>query len=251
MELSLIGSGKLGRQLYREFAQHSSVKLIQWMDRSADLPSIQGINLAASLDSLEEVDCYILAVNDESIEKIASQLPENSLIIHTSGGTGLNYISNHKRRGVFYPLQSFSMERMIEFSNLPICIEASNDDDLMFLEQLTLKLKATPININSQKRKSLHLAAVLVNNFTNYLFTQAEGICKKNDISFDLLKPLIHETIDKLNDLKPKEAQTGPAVRGDKKTIKAHLEIIKDAELKKLYKLLTNSITNYYNNEEL
>ena len=251
MELSLIGSGKLGRRLYREFAQHSSIKLIQWMDRSADLSSIQGVNLVASLDSLEEVDCYMLAVTDESIENIASQLPKNSLVIHTSGGTGLNFISNYKRRGVFYPIQSFSIERMIGFSNLPICIEATNDQDLSFLEQLTLKLQANPIKINSQQRKSLHLAAVLVNNFTNYLFTQAEAICKQNDISFDLLKPLIHETINKLDDLKPKEAQTGPAIRGDKKTIKAHLEIIKDEELEKLYKLLTNSINNYYNNEKL
>ena len=107
------------------------------------------------------------------------------------------------------------------------------------------------MKINTQPRKSLRLAAVLVNNFTNYLFTKAESICKQNNISFDLLKPLIHETIDKLNDLKPREAQTGPAVRGDKKTIKAHLEIIKDEELEKLYKLLTNSITKYYNNEKL
>ena len=248
MELSLIGSGKLGRQLHRVFAQDSSIKFIQWMNRSAALSSsTNGIELVASLDSLKQVDCYILAVNDESIEKIASQLPKKALVIHTSGGLGLNIITKHKRRGVFYPLQSFSMKRITNFSNLPICIEASSDNDLRFLEKLTIGLKANPIKINSQQRKSLHLAAVLVNNFTNHIFTQAEFICKQNDLSFDLLKPLIQETVNKLDDLKPKEAQTGPAIRGDKRTIEAHLEIIKDLELEKLYNLLTNSITNYYN----
>lgn len=252
MKISLIGSGNLGKQLYLEFIRHPSIQLIQWMDRSAASSSTpEGVKLVASLNSLKKVDCYLLAVSDQSIEKVTSQLPEDALVVHTSGGTGLNHISNHRRRGVFYPLQSFSSERVIEFSNLPICIEASNNDDLKFLELLAIELQANPIKINFHQRKSLHLAAVLVNNFTNHLFTQAEQICKQNDLSFDLLKPLIHETVNKLDDLKPKEAQTGPAVRGDQKTIEAHFEIIENPELEKLYNLLTNTIKNYYKNEKL
>ena len=181
MKLSLIGSGKLGQQLYRKFLKHPSIELVQWMDRSATASTTQeDVELITTLESLKEVDCYFLAVNDQSIEKLALGLPKNALIVHTSGATGLNFSNSVSRSGVFYPLQSFSKNRMIEFLNLPICIEASNEEDLKFLEQLVVQLHANPIKINTQQRKSLHLAAVLVNNFTNHLFAQAEQLCKKN-----------------------------------------------------------------------
>ncbi|MDG1762459.1 MAG: DUF2520 domain-containing protein [Flavobacteriaceae bacterium] len=252
MKLTLIGSGNLGKQLYLEFLKHPSIELIQWMDRSATATTTpENIELINSIDGLKEADCYLLAVSDNSIEQLAVQLPKEALIVHTSGSTGLNFVSETRRSGVFYPLQTFSKDRAIEFLNLPICIEASHEKDFFFLELLAKRLHASPLRINTQQRKTLHLAAVLVNNFTNHLFAQAEQICKKNNLPFELLKPLMFETVNKLDSLDPKEAQTGPAIREDQKTIEAHLEIIESPQLEKLYNLLTDTIINYNKNEKL
>ena len=123
MKLTLIGSGNLGKQLYLEFLKHPSIELIQWMDRSATATTTpENIELINSIDGLKEADCYLLAVSDNSIEQLAVQLPKEALIVHTSGSTGLNFVSETRRSGVFYPLQTFSKDRAVEFLNLPICI---------------------------------------------------------------------------------------------------------------------------------
>ena len=252
MRLSLIGSGKLGKQLYRVFSECAEIELVQWMDRSTNESSTaEGISIVKQVEKLLEVDCFLLAVNDEVIEMLAAKLPTNSLVIHTSGATEISVFSDHNRRGIFYPIQSFSYERNVAFSELPIGIEASNSKDLKFLEKLALAIQAKPVHLDSTQRKALHLSAVLVNNFSNHLFTKAAKICEENKIPFELLKPLIKETVDKLDDLSPKRAQTGPALREDRKTISAHLSMIENSELKKLYTLFTSSITNHYKNEKL
>ena len=252
MRLSLIGSGKLGRQLYRVFSECAEIELVQWMDRSAtETSTAEGISIVKQVEELLEVDCFLLAVNDEVIEMLAAKLPVNSLVIHTSGATEISVFSDHNRRGIFYPIQSFSHGRSVTFSKLPVGIEASNSKDLKFLEKLALAIQAKPVHLDSAQRKVLHLSAVLINNFSNHLFTEAAQICEENKIPFELLKPLIKETVDKLDDLSPKKAQTGPALREDRKTISAHLSMIENSELKKLYTLFTNSITNHYKNEKL
>lgn len=246
MKLSLIGAGRLGKQLYRELTQCASIELVQWMNRPAKTPTtLEGVELVSELNQLSAVDCYLIAIRDESIEQVVSQLPQNSLVIHTSGATTLNSLS-HGRKGVFYPIQSFSNEKDVNFNKLPIAIEASEVGDLTFLKQLTLDMGAQPISMDSNQRKTLHLAAVLVNNFTNHLFTQADLLCKENDLSFDLLKPLIRETVAKLEEMSPEKAQTGPALRADQKTLQVHLDLIENKELKALYKLLSHTITNHY-----
>lgn len=252
MRLSLIGSGKLGQQLYRVFSECAEIELVQWMNRSAtESSTAEGIPIVKQVEELLEVDCFLLAVNDEVIGMLAAKLPTNSLVIHTSGATEISVFSDHNRRGIFYPIQSFSYERSVAFSELPVGIEASNSKDLKFLEKLALVIQAKPVHLDSTQRKALHLSAVLVNNFSNHLFTKAAKICEENKIPFELLKPLIKETVDKLDDLSPKRAQTGPALREDRKTISAHLSMIEKSELKKLYTLFTSSITNHYKNEKL
>ena len=222
------------------------------MDRSAtETSTAEGISIVKQVEELLEVDCFLLTVNDEVIGMLAAKLPTNSLVIHTSGATEISVFSDHNRRGIFYPIQSFSYERSVAFLELPVGIEASNSKDLKFLEKLALAIQAKPVHLDSAQRKALHLSAVLVNNFSNHLFTEAAQICEENKIPFELLKPLIKETVDKLDDLSPKRAQTGPALREDRKTISAHLSMIENSELKKLYTLFTNSITNHYKNEKL
>ena len=243
MKLSLIGAGNLGRQLYREFLVAPEVEILQWMDRKSNLPQTdEGVTLVNQIGALEEVDCYVLAVADDAIEEISAQLPLSALVVHTAGGRPLTRIKKQERKGVFYPIQSFSSSRRIDFSKISIGIESSSPDALTFLKKLANQIKANPLVLDSKKRLALHLAAVFANNFTNHLLVQAEQICAHYDLSFDLLKPLLKETIDKLEVLSPQQAQTGPALRNDSKTLAAHRELLTDPELITIYDLLTKSI---------
>jgi predicted short-subunit dehydrogenase-like oxidoreductase (DUF2520 family) len=123
MRLSLIGAGKLGTQLFQKFAELEEIEVVQWMYRSTK-PSFYAskVELVNQIETLKQVDCYLLAVPDQSIQPIASQLPTNSLVIHTSGATEIEALKSHSRRGVFYPIQTFSANRFIDFTNLPIGI---------------------------------------------------------------------------------------------------------------------------------
>ena len=252
MRLSLIGAGNLGRQLYREFIVAPEVEIIQWMDRNSNASiTPDGIPLVNHIAALEAVDCYILAVADDAIEVVSDLLPASAFVIHTAGGRSLAHIKKQNRKGVFYPIQSFSANRIIDFSKISIGIEATTPTDLALLKALAIQLKAKPLHLDSKKRLALHLAAVFANNFTNHLLVHAEQICLNHKLSFDLLKPLLQETIDKLNDLRPQEAQTGPALRNDIKTLDAHRDLLADSELITLYEQLTRSIQNNAKNEKL
>ena len=130
----------------------------------------------------------------------------------------------------------------MDFSKLPIGLESKDASDLPLLEKLVQALGARAFHMNSKQREQLHLAAVLVNNFTNHLYAEAAALCIQNDLPFELLKPLIQETIDKLENLSPKDAQTGPAVRHDQKTIEKHLTLIQEHSLQEIYKVVTLAI---------
>ena len=163
------------------------------------------------------------------------------LVVHTSGAISLEEIGRD-RAGVFYPIQTFSEDSNINFSKIPFGIESKRIQDLIHLKKLAKLIGTKSFPINSSQRNHLHLAAVLVNNFTNHLFVEADIICRQNNLSFDLLKPLLKETINKLNNLSPKESQTGPAIRNDSKTISKHIKLISKNRLKEIYKVLTSAI---------
>src|SRR5690606_8304058 len=133
---------------------------------------------------------------------------------------------------------------------IPICLEAENPKDLELLHKVANLISDKVFDIDSEKRKALHVAAVFVSNFVNHLYRIGEEICTENAIPFEVLKPLIAEVADKINYLNPKDAQTGPAQRGDKQTINAHLEFLKDyPKQQEIYRLLTQAILNQ--NEKL
>ena len=242
MRIILIGAGKLGNQLYKSIISNKVVKIIQWVNRSAKkIETSEGISIVKIASNLENIDLYLLAVSDDSISTISGSLPTDAFVVHTSGSQSLNTISQ-KRAGVFYPLQSFSENKDVDFSKISFGIESKIRTDINLLKKLAKSIKASVFEINSQQRQKLHLAAVLVNNFTNHLFVEAADICKKNDLSFNLLKPMIRETFEKIETLSPQDAQTGPAIRRDEKTIKKHLKLIKSPYLKSIYKLFTSAI---------
>src|SRR5690606_37608456 len=161
-------------------------------------------------------DITLISVTDNAIEQVSGAIPYNdSLVVHTSGTTALEVLNDKNRKGVFYPLQTFSKNKEIDFKEVPLCLEAENEVYLNELKNLAKQLSDNVFEISSEQRKSLHVAAVFVSNFTNHLYSIGNEICNENNISFNILKPLIKETADKINYLSPKEAQTGPAVRFD------------------------------------
>ncbi|MCK5029746.1 MAG: DUF2520 domain-containing protein [Bacteroidales bacterium] len=192
-----------------------------------------------------EADLYIIAVKDEIIEEIIKHIKlKYGIIVHTAGSISMNVFENRfENYGVFYPVQTFSKSREVDFSNIPICIEANNKELENKLVDLAKCLSNSVHLIDSEKRKMLHLAAVFACNFANHMYSVATEILNKSGISFDLLKPLITETAQKAIDSDPIKAQTGPAVRNDQNVIQKHLELIKDnPEFEKIYRFVSESI---------
>ena len=161
----------------------------------------------------------------------------------------INDLPNDYRRGAFYPLQTFTKEKELDFSNIPICIEAENQKDVSILSELAGYISKNVKEVSSTQRKSLHLAAVFANNFTNHLYQAAYDICDESNLSFDLIKPLIIETADKIRTLSPFEAQTGPARRNDTVTISDHIEMLANPNRKEIYSQLSKSIQKNYGKE--
>ena len=245
IRVSIIGSGNVAQHLIQAFSKTTDIELVQVFARKAasvsNLISIDKIT--SDLSELKPVDLSIIAVTDDAIAAVSKELPfENQFVVHTSGSVSIDAIDDKNRQGVFYPLQTFSKSKEIDFETIPICLETKYNSDFHKLEIVAKSISNTVYKINSEQRKALHLAAVFVSNFVNYLYQIGNDICIENDLSFDILKPLIQETANKILTLTPFEAQTGPAKRKDTQTIKAHLNFLIDENQKDIYKMLTKSI---------
>ncbi len=249
ISIVVLGFGNVGKHLSLALEQSDAAILKQVYNRSEiTLPSqLDHIELIDDLNDLAEADICIIALPDDVIQDFSGKLPEQDrLVVHTSGSAPIDALKDHSRRAVFYPLQTFSAEREVNFRSVPICIEANNaqDETLLFMLAESISEKVTVIN--SAARRKLHLAAVFVNNFTNHFYHIADELVRENDLDFDLLKPLILETANKINTLSPAEAQTGPARRGDKNTIENHLHLLSEGPYRELYEKLTASILETY-----
>ncbi|MCB0448266.1 MAG: DUF2520 domain-containing protein, partial [Gelidibacter sp.] len=204
------------------------------------------------ISKLTNADVYIIAVSDDAIADLSSHIPfDNRLVVHTSGSVGIYDLDKKHKRGVFYPLQTFSKTADVNFKNVPICIEVIDKNDLKTLKSLATALGSKSHKVNSDQRKALHLAAVFVNNFTNQLYRVAHEITESEGVEFDILKPLILETAKKVQHLSPYMAQTGPAKRNDKRTIRKHLKLLKNEHHKTIYELLTSSIQKTHGRQKL
>lgn len=241
----IIGYGNVAQHLHKAFLKTDNIVIKQIYTRTLTKVS-QPTNTAFINDfnSLVMADIYIIAVSDDAIEEVSSNLKnKNAFVVHTSGSIPLDSLNNMGRKGVFYPLQSFSKDKIINFNEVPFCLEATNDSDFILLERLALSIGKKVYSINTKQRQKLHVAAVFVNNFTNHMYKIGHDVCNDYDVPFEILHPLIKETTAKIEFLTPKEAQTGPAIRNDKKTIENHLHLL-NTEQQIIYKLLTKSIQN-------
>ncbi len=250
----ILGAGNVATHLFKAFYKAENIVVNQWFNRT--LKSIDFyknmVDVTDSLSSLKPADIYIIAVSDDAIMKLSEQLPfENKLVVHTSGSVGLYDLDKKNHRGVFYPLQTFSKDATIGFENVPICIETANKNDFKTLKLLAESINSKSYRVNSEQRSALHLAAVFVNNFTNQLYRIGHEITESTSTEFDILKPLILETANKIQNLSPFMAQTGPAKRNDKKTIKKHLKKLEGSPHKAIYEMLTNSIQKTHGRKKL
>jgi len=252
IKITLIGSGNVAQHLIKAFAKSELVEIAQVFSRKKETLAslIEFDKIVDDFQDLKEADLYIIAVTDNAISEVSAQLPfNNQLVVHTSGTASIDTLDAKNRKGVFYPLQTFSKNKDVDFSVIPICLEAENTFDFRVLDTVAKSISKAVFPINSEQRKALHVAAVFVNNFTNHLYQIGHEICEENKVPFEILKPLIQETADKINTLNPTEAQTGPAKRNDSTTIEAHLEYLTNENQKNIYKILTQSIQN--NGKEL
>ncbi|WP_339662202.1 DUF2520 domain-containing protein [uncultured Polaribacter sp.] len=224
----LVGKGNVATHLYEAFLKVNDVKVTQINSRE--------------LNVIPPADVAIIAVSDDAIAAVSSKITTN-FVVHTSGSVAINNLKNSSRKGVFYMLQTFSKDKKVDFHEVPFCLEAENETDYKLLETLAKLIGKKIYSINSEQRKTLHVAAVFVNNFTNHMYKIGNDICKENNVPFEILQPLIKETASKIEYLSPEKAQTGPAIRNDKKTIKNHLDLL-DKKQQKIYKIITKSIKN-------
>jgi predicted short-subunit dehydrogenase-like oxidoreductase (DUF2520 family) len=248
IQVSIIGSGNVAHHLINAFSHESEIKLVQVFSRKPE--AIAGIissdKIISDYNQLESVDVIIIAVSDDAISDVSNQITlQNQLVVHTSGSVNMEALNDKNRKGVFYPLQTFSKSKAVDFKIIPVCLEAQNDSDYETLEAVAKSISEVIYKVNSEQRKALHVAAVFVSNFVNHLYQMGNEICAENHLSFDILKPLIQEVADKIITLTPKEAQTGPAKRNDTQTINAHLSFLTDENQKEIYKLLTKSIIDH------
>ncbi len=244
ISVTLVGSGNVAHHLAIAISNAPNVVLEQWVVRSTASVLIDvDTKLSVEFNPSSTSQIVILAISDDAIaDYSASLILNNALLVHTSGSVSLHHLDKKHRRGVFYPLQTFSKNRSLDFSTVPICIEALQKEDLQLLADLANALGCKSQIISSEQRLALHLAAVFVNNFSNQMYRIAHEISDRARLDFDLLKPLILETAMKVQELSPYRAQTGPALRKDQKTIKRHLKQLDNENHRLIYELITNSI---------
>ena len=248
MQIVLIGSGNVAFHLAKAFTE-AQIPISQIFGRNTtELQKIsEQFSIPFSTETLVDADLYIISVSDSSIAEVSSLIKnKNALVTHTSGSVSREALSGNYRKSVFYPLQTFSKSKNLDYSKIPFFIDAENENDEEILKNLASKISKNVMLANDEKRKYIHLTAVFACNFVNHLFARAKEISDSQGIPFDYFLPLIDETTQKIHELEPKLAQTGPAIRNDEKVLKLHESLLTDEEKLKIYKTLNESIKKMY-----
>jgi|KBSMisStandDraft_5_1062788.scaffolds.fasta_scaffold330309_1 predicted short-subunit dehydrogenase-like oxidoreductase (DUF2520 family) len=252
MNVVLIGSGNVAT-VFGKLIKKSGHSIVQVIGRNEQhakaLADILGSDFHTNLSQANiEADIYVISVSDSSIIDIANNFKTgNKIVVHTSGAVSKNVLQKCSANfGVLYPLQSLRKQNENTLV-IPLLIDANNEETLDTLRSFAETISSKVSVADDQQRLKLHVAAVIVSNFSNYIFTLTKAYCEKENIPFNMLLPLIQETAMRLNEFAPEDVQTGPAIRGDKPTMQKHLELLKEyPELKKIYEIISEGIINYY-----
>jgi len=252
-KVAILGAGNLATLLSLEL-HRKGVEIVQVFSRTETSASLLANMLECCyVTKPEEITpdatIYLISVSDMAIEDVLSKMDcNNKLVAHTAGSIPMNILSKFsENHGVFYPLQTFSKSRNVNFSCIPFCIEANTAENEQILVELASLISNDVRIITSEQRKQLHLAAVFANNFVNHMYAIADEIIQQKDLPFDILYPLISETAAKIENITPHAAQTGPAKRSDMAVMQDHLSMLNDKpNLKKLYSSISDSISEYH-----
>ncbi|MEG1563729.1 MAG: DUF2520 domain-containing protein [Bacteroides sp.] len=246
-----IGAGNLATNLAKSLYR-KGFRIVQVYSRTQESAGALAKEVEASFttnlyDIVRDAQLYIVSLKDSALTELLPQIAmgkQKALLVHTAGSLPLSLWDGYTERyGVFYPLQTFSKLREVNFKEIPFFIEANSPQDAELLKAIAATLSDKVYEATSEQRKSLHLAAVFTSNFTNHMYVLTAELLKKNNLPFDVMLPLIDETARKVHELKPSAAQTGPAVRYDKNVIDAHLDMLSaNPEMQKLYELISQSI---------
>ena len=247
----LVGAGNLatnlGKALYRK-----GFRIVQVYSRTKEsaktLANIVEAEYTTDLQELSnEAQLYIVSLKDAVVGQLLPELVcsrQKSLWVHTAGSIPMDVWEGlTERYGVFYPMQTFSKQREVDFSEIPVFVEGNTFADTCFLKEVAAALSHKVYEVDSERRRHLHLAAVFACNFTNHMYALAAELLEKYQLPFDVMLPLIDETARKVHKLEPHQAQTGPAVRYDENVINRHLQLLADnPRLQEIYKILSESI---------
>lgn len=250
IKVTILGAGNIGTHLCKAFAKSSEILLVENYNRKGESIENCSIKVTNNLQKLQKSDVYIVTFSDRSLLEIPEKLKHlKGIIVHTSGATSINTFASFDKHGVLYPIQSIRKEIPIDFKNVPMGIEGNSEKVVETLKTLAQSISNHVECLNSKQRLQLHIAAVFANNFSNFMYTQAASICENTNIDFQLMLPLINNTIEKLKYNTPNNLQTGPAIRNDFLTIEKHLEHLKNTQQKELYRTLTKAIQTHYEKE--
>lgn len=269
MKICLIGSGNVGThlgkalvlsgheivQVFSRSSAHAETLVKQLTDLLGPLP--QHPHVITDIQDLEkQSDLYIICVSDRAISSVIAQLPTDlsGIVVHTSGSTSMDVFAElpnthpNLKYGVFYPLQTFTKGKEIDFNVIPLALEAQDEEVYQVLETLAKPLSQNVFPCSSKQREALHIAAVFACNFSNYFFHEAEKLLERNQLSFDLVRPLILEMATKAQVISPRFGQTGPAVRKDWNIVQKHLDFLDndpetDPRIRRMYEELSVMIS--------
>ena len=252
MRITLIGAGNLATNLGHALrkAGHEIVQIYSRTMESAQTLA-QALEVSDFTNSIDQIhsdaELYIVSIKDAALSGIATELTkgkEDRLFVHTAGSMPMDTFTC-PRRGVFYPMQTFSKQRIVDFSHIPLFIEASQEEDLQLLHSLAETITNSVYEMSSEDRKYLHVAAVFCCNFANHCSALSAKILEKHNIPFSVMLPLIDETTRKIHTIPPKDAQTGPAMRYDENVMNRHIAILQEEgeeRMADIYKMLSESI---------
>lgn len=247
MEIVIIGSGNVAYHLAKAFKE-SNIEVKQLFGRNEEqlraISSETGFSFSST--DLAPGDLYVIAVSDAAVAEVSKLITyENSLVAHTSGSLPKEVLQGNYRKASLYPLQTFSKDKNLTYTEIPFFIEAENQSDEDQLMELAGKISDKVMKSTYEKRKYIHLTAVFACNFTNHLYARAKEISDSQEIPFSYFLPLIDETTEKIHFIDPKDAQTGPALRDDRRILELHQELLEGESLE-IYKTINKSIQSMY-----
>ena len=251
MDIVMVGAGNLATHLARALDEQGfRIRQVYSRTREAasELATQVGADYTTRIEALHKhAHIYICALKDDALLQLIPTLTKcnpDALWLHTAGSIPMGVWQNYAdRHGVFYPLQTFSKHREVDFKEIPLFVEANNEDDRTLIDLLAHSLTDKVYHASSEGRKQLHLAAVFACNFTNHLYALADELLSKWGLPFEAILPLIDETAKKVHQLKPHEAQTGPAVRHDNEVMEKQRQMLADMpDVQQIYNMLSESI---------